>query len=72
MSYGGGPTGTVRNSGPAGNRAGGSGKERKSWGDTTSKRGELSRIFIGGIDSANTNCEDIGRLGSKGGKEYVS
>jgi hypothetical protein len=57
---GGGPTGSIR-------RAGGSGgppltgHSDKKWGDTTSKAGEVSRVFVGNIDYKATNCSHIGR-----------
>lgn len=34
--------------------------EFKKWGDTTSKIGENSRIFIGNVDFKNTSCDNIG------------
>ena len=33
--------------------------EEKRWGDTTSKRGEVSRVFVGNIDSFKTTVTDL-------------
>ena len=33
--------------------------DEKRWGDTTSKKGEISRVFIGNIDSYKTTVSDL-------------
>lgn len=32
----------------------------KSWGNTVSKEGEISRVWIGNLDHKNTECSDLG------------
>lgn len=46
-----------------GDSAGGgsSGGNERRWGDTTSKRGEISRVFIGNIPHS-TVCDELGML----------
>ncbi|RWS09292.1 hypothetical protein B4U79_01644 [Dinothrombium tinctorium] len=44
-------------SGPS--AGGGSGGSLKKWGDTTSKKGEISRIFVGNTDPKITTVEDL-------------
>jgi hypothetical protein len=34
----------------------------KKWGNTISKKGEASRIFVANISPRQVNCEDLGLL----------
>lgn len=36
------------------------GSRDKRWGDTTSKQGELSRVFVGNVDPKKVICTDLG------------
>ena len=38
----------------------GSNQSTKKWGDTISKRGEISRVFVGNTDYKLTTCDDLG------------
>ncbi len=57
---GGGPTGSIHRAGNSGGPPL-TGHSNKKWGDTTSKSGEVSRVFVGNMDYKTTNCSDIGR-----------
>lgn len=50
-------SGGSKGGGGGGGIAGDSGDKR--WGDTTSKKGEISRVFVGNIDSYKTTCTDL-------------
>ncbi len=53
--------GSSDNSFSAGSALGGAGiVSDKKWGETTSKSGEICRVFVGGIDYKGTNCQEIG------------
>ncbi|CAG2114067.1 unnamed protein product [Medioppia subpectinata] len=53
-----GPTGSVHNrSANSGGQP--SAADEKKWGDTTSRAGEVSRVFIGGVDYKSTSCAEI-------------
>ena len=41
--------------------SGDSGKNEKRWGDTTSKRGEASRVFVGNTVPSKMKCSDLGK-----------
>ena len=60
-------------SGGGGSKGGTTGdNSEKRWGDTTSKKGETSRVFVGNIDSYKTTCSDLSEYCSASRKERLS
>ena len=50
----------TRPAGPTGTSRFGGQTEQKKWGDTISKVGEISRIFVGSVEYRTTSCDEIG------------